>query len=714
MKEEFIEKIYAGWLAKIIGIRLGAPIEGWTYHNIQNALGEPYGYITNYKNFAADDDSNGPLFLVRALEDNPPDSPLTPQAVAEALLNYAPHEHGFFWWGGYGISTEHTAYLNLCNGIPAPASGNIAQNGHAVAEQIGGQIFSDCWGLANPGKPEKAANYAAAAASVTHDGNGVYGGMFIAACISCAFIQQDIEAIIHTGLSCIPPDSEYARTVRSVLNFHTKNPLHWRRCYEYIYENFGYDRYPGTCHIIPNAAVIILALLYGKGDFSNTLNICNLCGWDTDCNVGNVATIMGVRNGLSDIATEWRAPINDLLINSSVIGSLNITDIPYGAAYMVKQAYALSQASPPPVWQDILHNRIHSCHFEFSGSTHAIRVRGDEHPETNLQLEYYLQNTQEHAATGQHSLKITAKPLDSGQSLYIYQKTYYTPNDFNDSRYDPSFSPTIYPGQTLHGSIYLPDYTNTQCYAQLYVQDAHSGQIICGTKQELTLGAWHHLIFPIPPQTGALLDEMGIKLTVLGTAKEFGAQNLTITCLIDDLYATGTPEYELCFATEHTEIWNVFHREVSQMTRLKGLLYLEGGTLHLSCADFGEAYTGGYDWKNYRATFHITPIAGPQHMVNFRVQGGMRSYAAALLPNNKLALLKNNNGYCILAETDFIWQHGKEYLLSIQCTDNILQVCCNSTTLYSTDFDKPYLYGGIGISVREGSHICCKSIQITP
>ena len=31
MKKEYIEKIYAGWLAKVIGIRLGAPVEGWTY-----------------------------------------------------------------------------------------------------------------------------------------------------------------------------------------------------------------------------------------------------------------------------------------------------------------------------------------------------------------------------------------------------------------------------------------------------------------------------------------------------------------------------------------------------------------------------------------------------------------------------------------------------------------------------------------------------------
>ena len=28
MKKEYIEHIYAGWLAKIIGIRLGAPVEG--------------------------------------------------------------------------------------------------------------------------------------------------------------------------------------------------------------------------------------------------------------------------------------------------------------------------------------------------------------------------------------------------------------------------------------------------------------------------------------------------------------------------------------------------------------------------------------------------------------------------------------------------------------------------------------------------------------
>ena len=81
-------------------------------------------------------------------------------------------------------------------------------------------------------------------------------------------------------------------------------------------------------HIIPNAGVVALALLYGAGDFSRTLQIANMCGWDTDCNVGNVGAIMGTALGLSGIDDSWRTPINDLLIASSIIGTRNLLTIP--------------------------------------------------------------------------------------------------------------------------------------------------------------------------------------------------------------------------------------------------------------------------------------------------------------------------------------------------------------------------------------------------
>ena len=98
----------------------------------------------------------------------------------------------------------------------------------------------------------------------------------------------------------------YEKVVRDVMAFYDqddkkKDPESFRKCYEWIRTNYGYDKYPGICHIILNIAVMILALCYGNGDYERTLEICNLCGWDTDCNVGNVASIMGVRGGLEAI-----------------------------------------------------------------------------------------------------------------------------------------------------------------------------------------------------------------------------------------------------------------------------------------------------------------------------------------------------------------------------------------------------------------------------
>jgi hypothetical protein len=81
-------------------------------------------------------------------------------------------------------------------------------------------------------------------------------------------------------------------------------------CFGFVKEYYGYDRYPGPCHIIPNSGVIIMSLLYG-GDFSKTINISNICGWDTDCKTGNAGTTLGVMAGLEGIDTKRREPKND-------------------------------------------------------------------------------------------------------------------------------------------------------------------------------------------------------------------------------------------------------------------------------------------------------------------------------------------------------------------------------------------------------------------
>ena len=95
-----LEKIYFGWLGKSIGIRYGAPVEMWTAEEIRSKYGKKEGYLADYNDFAADDDSNGPVFFYRALRDCTDLPSYGYQEIAECWLNYVPYEHGFYWWGG--------------------------------------------------------------------------------------------------------------------------------------------------------------------------------------------------------------------------------------------------------------------------------------------------------------------------------------------------------------------------------------------------------------------------------------------------------------------------------------------------------------------------------------------------------------------------------------------------------------------------------------
>ena len=71
---DYAERVYAGWIGKCIGVRLGAPLENWTYDEIRANLGEVTDFLPlpPGKLFKPDDDTAFPLVLIRALEDYGP------------------------------------------------------------------------------------------------------------------------------------------------------------------------------------------------------------------------------------------------------------------------------------------------------------------------------------------------------------------------------------------------------------------------------------------------------------------------------------------------------------------------------------------------------------------------------------------------------------------------------------------------------------------
>ncbi len=153
---DYVERVYAGVLGKLIGVYLGRPVEGWTYDRITAAYGEVDRYIHESRGMplvVTDDDVSGTFTFLRALPDHGNDPDVTPEQIGNTWLNYLIERRTILWWGGIGNSTEHTAYLRLKSGIPAPASGSIALNGKTVAEQIGSQIFIDGLGDDRAGRP---------------------------------------------------------------------------------------------------------------------------------------------------------------------------------------------------------------------------------------------------------------------------------------------------------------------------------------------------------------------------------------------------------------------------------------------------------------------------------------------------------------------------------------------------------------------------------
>src|SRR5882724_9565638 len=128
---DYLERVYAGVLGKVIGVYLGRPFEGWTYERIIAELGEISGYVHERMGMpliVTDDDISGTFTFLRALPDHGNDPDLSAAQIGQTWLNYLIERRSILWWGGMGNSTEHTAYLRLKQGIAAPESGSIARN----------------------------------------------------------------------------------------------------------------------------------------------------------------------------------------------------------------------------------------------------------------------------------------------------------------------------------------------------------------------------------------------------------------------------------------------------------------------------------------------------------------------------------------------------------------------------------------------------------
>jgi hypothetical protein len=74
--------------------------------------------------------------------------------------------------------------------------------------------------------------------------------------------------------------------------------------YDYYSGQYSYGRYYNWLESTVNTGATILAILYGRGDFKDTVQIAVLAGWDCDCNPATSGGLIGIINGFSHLPND--------------------------------------------------------------------------------------------------------------------------------------------------------------------------------------------------------------------------------------------------------------------------------------------------------------------------------------------------------------------------------------------------------------------------
>ncbi|KAF2095323.1 ADP-ribosylglycohydrolase [Rhizodiscina lignyota] len=704
LPSDYLERVYAGVLGKLIGVYLGRPFEGWTHQRILKELGHIEYYVHEKLDVplvVTDDDVSGTFVFPRALLEHGVSADITSENIGDTWLNNVVEGRSIFWWGGNGISTEHTAFLNLKKGIRAPGSGSIETNGKTVAEQIGAQIFIDGWGMVAPGNPELAAKLAERAGKVSHDGESVYAAMLLAAMEAEAFVSKNVDHLLDTGLSFIPRESQLAKMIAEIREW-CRDDKDWLKTRERIEEKYGYHKYCGNCHVMPNHGIMVLSLVYGGDSFHEAMHIINTCGWDTDCNSGNIACLVALMHGMNAFegGPDWRGPLADRALISSADGGYSINNAVRIAYDIVNMGRQLAHEKPLDAPKQGA-----QFHFSLPGSVQGFMATRHSLTPDLVKVE----NGKD--ATGQSALAIRVKGLTRASgSVEVLTQTFTPPEIVKMKTYDLMASPLVYPGQTVQALIRADKSNSNSVDVRLRLKVYSKGdELVTGDAPAvLTLapGNADILKWTIPDT----MDSQPIQQ--LGLALSVPSGHLNGTVWLDYLRWDSTPELTLRRPLNGpSDFWRqAWVNGVSEIKR-----WNQGPAFYVAQND-GEGIIsyGTREWRNYTVTVSNFRVnLGAPSGVAVRVQGLRRWYALLFTSGGRIAFVKSiDRSKVELASAEFKWELDRSYEVAVTVVDTTLKAQIDGKGVLEASDDR-FSHGGIGFVVTNGS-VSAEEVRISP
>lgn len=197
-----------------------------------------------------------------------------------------------------GGASEIEAANNLRRGLRPPMSGkyNSFHMSDGSAMRIGPI------GMICAGDPQKAAAMAKTESEISHFRDGIWGAQAVAAAVSVAMVDADMDEIIGAAMSVIPEESWLHYAMNHAFEILDQADGHLFAAWMKLHDELRTSSWATTAEAIPSAFVCLKAV---HSDFRSGVVVAGNFGRDADT-IGAVAgTILGAKYGAKGIPQNW-------------------------------------------------------------------------------------------------------------------------------------------------------------------------------------------------------------------------------------------------------------------------------------------------------------------------------------------------------------------------------------------------------------------------
>nr|WP_241562504.1 ADP-ribosylglycohydrolase family protein [Streptomyces hoynatensis] len=289
-------------LGLAVGDALGAPAENMKPSQIRERWGRIVGFVS--EDPAGTDDTEYALFSALLLAEH--GSGLTVAHVESAWHEWiADRDEGPFRGAGF---SERGTLENLRRGLAAPIS---AQHRHAWSDGLA--MRAAPFGVYAAGRPAEAARLVSIDGTVSHDGEGIYGGRAVAAGVAAAMVGHNPDAVVQAALSVVPEDSWTARSLHRAVaaaRRARRDPQATQLSIERAVRSATViGGYPWT-DLAPEAVGLAFgAFTAVRGEFAEAVPMAVNMGRDADTTAAVAGALSGALRGEGAIPADWAKAI---------------------------------------------------------------------------------------------------------------------------------------------------------------------------------------------------------------------------------------------------------------------------------------------------------------------------------------------------------------------------------------------------------------------